>query len=324
MSGWKRYLLVFVLSCLGSFFLMAQECCQLFDTDCDGIFNFRDQCPNDPDNDVDGDGICGDEDACPEIHNDFDGDGVSCPDDNCPADFNPDQADGDDDAVGDACDNCPNDPNGPNEDCDGDPATPDEQCDDGDNDGFGDVCDPCPDDPDNACQEEGRVLINEIMYDPSAVSDSVGEWIELVNLGPGVVDIVGWTILDASNAFAIIGEGQSSVQLLPGQFYLLGKSDQPSINGGVPNVRTIFSFGLSNASDEVILQDANGLDVDRVLYNEGGGWPACVGASLARIGTDLTDADGDGIPDGSNDPANWACATATYGDGDKGTPGAAN
>ncbi|MCB0550118.1 MAG: hypothetical protein KDD19_21295, partial [Phaeodactylibacter sp.] len=44
-----------------------------------------DPCPNDPDDDIDGDGICGDVD-------------------NCPTAFNPGQEDLDQDNVGDACD----------------------------------------------------------------------------------------------------------------------------------------------------------------------------------------------------------------------------
>ena len=61
------------------------------DTDCDGVRNEYDNCPNyNPDQaDNDGDGI---PDAC----------------DNCPNIYNPDQLDTDGDGVGDLCDNCPN------------------------------------------------------------------------------------------------------------------------------------------------------------------------------------------------------------------------
>jgi hypothetical protein len=104
------------------------------DTDGDGSPDTEDPCPFDPDNDVDGDSICGDLDAC----NDSDGDGFGDPgysnpgcagvgDDNCPSVHNVTQLDGDLDGVGDDCDNCNGIPNS-------DQA-------DGDDDGVGDVCD---------------------------------------------------------------------------------------------------------------------------------------------------------------------------------------
>ena len=48
--------------------------------------------PDDPNNDVDTDGVCGDVD-------------------NCPDDANAGQEDADTDTLGDACDACPDDPN---------------------------------------------------------------------------------------------------------------------------------------------------------------------------------------------------------------------
>lgn len=131
-----------------------------------------DICPIDPQNDADGDLICGDEDNCPAVANDdqADGDadyvGDSC--DNCAALANDDQADADDDTLGDACDNCPDTSNVFQEDFDGDSAG--DSCDDDDDgdsvvdaddafpfntsewadtdgDGTGDNSDVCPTDP---------------------------------------------------------------------------------------------------------------------------------------------------------------------------------
>ncbi len=111
------------------------------DQDGDAVGDVCDNCPavanpdqSNVDLDPDGD-ACGDDD---------DGDTVLDVNDNCPLVAGASQADGDSDGVGDLCDNCPSISNVPS-DCDGDPATPDEQC-DHDSGGLGDVCD---DDDDN-------------------------------------------------------------------------------------------------------------------------------------------------------------------------------
>ncbi|MDH3243443.1 MAG: Ig-like domain-containing protein, partial [Saprospiraceae bacterium] len=91
-------------------------------------------CLNDPNNDQDGDGVCGDVDNCPSTPNpgqedaDLDGIGDVC--DNCTVVANHTQEDGDADGVGDVCDNCP--------------ATVNAGQEDGDGDGVGDACDNCP------------------------------------------------------------------------------------------------------------------------------------------------------------------------------------
>ena len=151
------------------------------DSDGDGIGDVCDNCPHDPDNDIDGDSICGDVDNCITIFNpgqkDADGDGIgdvcdfctdsdrdsfgdpgysnnTCVDDNCPFVFNPNQFDDDGDGIGNVCDDCPDDPEN---DIDGDGhCAGDDNCplifnpdqSDADRDGIGDVCDDCTD-PEN-------------------------------------------------------------------------------------------------------------------------------------------------------------------------------
>ncbi len=155
------------------------------DDDSDGVANCVDDCKNDPDNDADQDGLCGDEDNCPDTANedqtDSDSDGMGdacdpCPTDNpndtdtddvcdstdnCPETANTDQADTDGDGMGDACDDFPNDPDndadadGVGADTDNCPndSNPDQA--DADADGIGDTCDTCPYDSDNDADADG-------------------------------------------------------------------------------------------------------------------------------------------------------------------------
>ena len=60
-----------------------------------------------PTGDLDADGVCDGEDACPsDAENDVDGDGICADVDNCPTDLNAGQGDMDGDGVGNICDVC--------------------------------------------------------------------------------------------------------------------------------------------------------------------------------------------------------------------------
>ncbi len=124
------------------------------DTDSDGVPDYRDNCPFDPNGDqldTDQDGAGDACDPCPDdAGNDADADQVCGDVDNCPAEPNTDQADADGDGLGNACEPCPNDPDN---DADNDavcgnvdncPCAVNPDQGDADSDGVGDVCDNCP------------------------------------------------------------------------------------------------------------------------------------------------------------------------------------
>jgi predicted extracellular nuclease len=157
------------------------------------------------------------------------------------------------------------------------------------------------------------VIITEIMQNPSSVSDSSGEWFELYNAGSDAVDVNGWTIADADFDSHVINNG--GPLLIPtGGYLVLGNNTDNGINGGANVDYGYVSFFLSNVSDEVILLDGGLNEIDRVEYDGGPVFPDPNGASMSLYDPTLD----------NNDGSNWCTSTTPFGDGDFGTPGAAN
>jgi hypothetical protein len=125
------------------------------DVDNDGLGALCDVCPNDFDNDLDADGVCGDVDNCSSV-------------------FNPDQVDFDNDQVGDSCDNCP--------------ATLNTDQTDTDQDGFGDVCEtscPPPGNPDwifqdgSTAEDVGHALDRDAAGNIYLAGNTRGDYVEI-------------------------------------------------------------------------------------------------------------------------------------------------
>jgi 2',3'-cyclic-nucleotide 2'-phosphodiesterase (5'-nucleotidase family) len=169
-----------------------------------------------------------------------------------------------------------------------------------------------------AAAEPGDVVINEIMQNPSAVFDSNGEWFEVYNPTTSDIDIDGWTIMDDDFDSFVIDNGGSLI--IPADGYLvLGNNADSSTNGGVSvdyEYLSEFPDGifLGNGSDELVLLDSSSTEIDRVAWDNGATFPDPNGASMALIDPALD----------NNVGANWCESQTAFGDGDFGTPGAAN
>lgn len=159
----------------------------------------------------------------------------------------------------------------------------------------------------------GDVVINEIMQNPNAVTDATGEWFELYNTTNAPIDLNGWTIADAgSDAHVIDNSGPLIIDA--GAYLVLGANADTATNGGIMVDYAYSSITLGNGDDELILITPDSIEVDRVAWDGGPLFPDPTGASMSLQATNQD----------NNDGANWCEATTPYGDGDFGTPGAAN
>jgi len=152
------------------------------------------------------------------------------------------------------------------------------------------------------------VVISEIMQNPSAVTDSNGEWFEVYNSGTAVLNLNGWVIRDAGSDSHTIA---TDVIIQPGDFAVLGRNSNVATNGGITTAYQYSGITLANGADEVILEDGTGALMDEASYDGGPNWPDPSGASM-----ELTDLAAD-----NNVGSNWAAATNILASGDKATPG---
>ena len=166
-------------------------------------------------------------------------------------------------------------------------------------------------------QNPGDIIITEIMQDPSAVSDTNGEYFELYNTTASDININNWTVKDlGSNAHVITNGGPL---IVPANGYaLLAKNADSMTNGGL-TVDYAYGSGmtLGNSDDEIILETPGSMIIDQVNYDGGTTFPDATGASM--------NLDPSSYNMMSNDNgSNWCTSTMIYGDGDSGSPGNLN
>lgn len=146
------------------------------------------------------------------------------------------------------------------------------------------------------------VVISELMYNPnSSENDGFGEWIELANLGPGSVDVSGWTIDDEDSLdWAPIPSGTPS--LPPGGVIVVHNDqiessvfrDRWSVPADAEVVGVSWgslSNGPNPTSEIIVLADAQGIQQDQVNYDDENGWPADGGGESIYLIDPLSDND---------------------------------
>ena len=156
-----------------------------------------------------------------------------------------------------------------------------------------------------------RLVISEIMADPTTIVDANGEWFEVHNPGAAPVSLTGFQIASLNDASVTI---TGAVSVPAGGYIVFAKNTDNAVNGGL---NAAFGFGAmnlaNNATDWLLLRDAGGATVDSVF------WGATPAGGAARAKRAM-------VIDCSamNDARSWAPAVAVYASGNRGTPNAAN
>ena len=160
----------------------------------------------------------------------------------------------------------------------------------------------------------GDLLITEIMYDPSAMSDTEGEWFEIYNNSLTDIDINGMVIRRASDLHVIDEE----IILSPGEYLVLARSVNAT---SAPKHVYGSDITLTNSGAELIIANygtdgTDGSEIASVNYGAAG-FPNTTGASLNLDPSQFNVID-------AKSGSSWCRSTVAYDTGDLGTPGNVN
>jgi len=115
--------------------------------------------------------------------------------------------------------------------------------------------------------ESGELLISEIMANPSAVSDTVGEWFELFNPTGDSLILNNLVLSDnGSNSHQI--NASDNLLINSGQYFLLARNGDSAINGGIIADYIYAGFTLGNTSDAIIISSTSS-EITRLEYSSG-------------------------------------------------------
>ncbi|MEM6989005.1 MAG: lamin tail domain-containing protein [Myxococcota bacterium] len=161
---------------------------------------------------------------------------------------------------------------------------------------------------------EGDLVITEVMYNPAFCTDAACEWIEIYNATDNPVDLVGLVLSDIG---ASSGEIEESAILPAGEYGVLATGDENSWGYSFTPLAHYGSTGPFFSQDKGdLVEIANAATtIDIILYTASGDLNA--GASL-----ELDPGSLDAVLNDDEDV--WCVAQDDFGDGDFGSPGAAN
>ncbi len=168
------------------------------------------------------------------------------------------------------------------------------------------------------CANPGDIVITEVMRNPSAVSDSNGEYFEVYNASAGTIDMQGWVIKDDASPTETHTIA-SSVSIASGGYAVFVINGNMATNGGIT---ASYSYNgdisLGNSGTDGIIIECASTVIDQVIWD--GTFPSATAGVSMELTTSVLARNNTDNDIGTN----WGAAVTAYGDGDLGTPGAAN
>lgn len=166
--------------------------------------------------------------------------------------------------------------------------------------------------------EPGELVLSEALFDPAAVDDSAGEWIELVNLSDHTLDLADlWLSDDGVDGVAL----DTGFTLTAGAYAVVCANGTAADNGGVTCDSTYRykstggGLALANTGDELVLSRQGGGEViDRFAW----------GSSFVSAGVAMGVRPGKLTAAGNDAESAWCEQSARLAGGDHGTPGREN
>jgi hypothetical protein len=153
----------------------------------------------------------------------------------------------------------------------------------------------------------GQVFFTEVMPNPQAVPDAVGEWIELHSVADVDLNGAALTVGAQQHTFS----SHDCLFVSSGGYALLAKASDAAVNGGLPPVLATFPQSLTN-SGAILELSANDAVVDTAVF----------GSAISGVAWQLDPRQLDAT--GNDNPTHFCRATLAYGAGDFGTPAAVN
>ena len=161
----------------------------------------------------------------------------------------------------------------------------------------------------------GALVITEMMPNPAG-TDGPSEWFEIKNTSTTAFDLNDLVVGRTGTTSTSVLKPAGCKSIAPGAFGLIAHSNDPAVNGGLPEVDALFSTTIS------LLQTNGDIQVlDGTTLLDAASWTSSVDSASRELSTAKTNTTDNDVP------ANYCTGTASYPDAaglNKGTPKAVN